>query len=327
MKTVTYSKNIFIPLTNACYNNCNYCQFKKPLSKANITSLAQIKATLKQAKQAGCKEVLFTCGSKPRKVAGFKEKLKLETGFKSLFDLLVAACQQALEIGLLPHSNLGVISKEKLQKLARYNASLGLMLETTADVNAHTQSPTKKPVFRKKLISTAGQLKIPFTSGLLLGIGESRQDRIDSLIELKKLQTTYGHLQEIILQPVDPPIDTEITTPSIRVLIDTLELARKILPEEVALQVPPNLVDLNQVISYFIDDIGGISPLTIDYINPEHKWPAIERLQTRFPEIKFQERLPVYSQYLTTEWLKEPVWNCLQSEGWLDEYRTEKNFN
>ena len=326
MKLITYSKNVFIPLTTVCANNCTYCKFKEPLSNANIISLGAIKSTLDQAKEAGCKEVLFTCGTHPERVSGFQEKLKQKTGFESWVSFLIAACKEAVARGLLPHSNIGVVAKDELKELANYNASLGLMLETTADVKAHTHSPTKTFEVRRDFIAAAGELKIPFTSGLLLGIGETRQDRIDGLRELRRLFQQYGHLQEVILQPVDPPSDAQLVSPQLEVIIDTLQLANEILPENIAVQVPPNLVNIADIPIEFIDDLGGVSPLTLDYINPNHQWPKIRELKKRFSEIEFQERLPIYPQYLNQKWVRESVWNCLQSEGWLNEYRAERNF-
>ncbi len=325
MKVITYSKNVFIPLTTICANNCSYCHFKEPIFQAKIMSLSQIKTIIRQAKKAGCREVLFTSGSCPADVSGFEKKLKRETGFESWFEFLIAACREALKQGLLPHTNVGVLSKEKLKELARYNASLGLMLETTAAVEAHKFSPTKSFAVRREMIAAAGQLKIPFTSGLLLGIGENRKDRIESLEELKKLDEQYGHLQEIILQPVDPPQSSELSAPGLEVVLDTLELAKDILPKHIALQVPPNLVEMKALIATPINDLGGISTLTPDYINPDHQWPKIKRIKKQFPEIKFQERLPVYEQYLNQDWIREPVWECLQNEGMLNEFKTEKN--
>ena len=326
MKVITYSKNVFIPLTTICANNCSYCHFKEPIFQAKIMSLSQIKTIIRQAKKAGCREVLFTSGSCPEDVSGFEKKLKHETGFESWFEFIISACREALKQGLLPHTNVGVLSKEKLKELARYNASLGLMLETTADVEAHKFSLTKSFAVRREMIAAAGQLKIPFTSGLLLGIGENRKDRIESLEELKKLDEQYGHLQEIILQPVDPPQSSELSAPGLEVVLDTLELAKDILPKHIALQVPPNLVEMKALIATPINDLGGISTLTPDYINPDHQWPKIKRIKKQFPEIKFQERLPVYEQYLNRDWIREPVWKCLQNEGILNEFKTEKNY-
>ncbi|MBM7555411.1 7,8-didemethyl-8-hydroxy-5-deazariboflavin synthase subunit CofG [Halanaerobacter jeridensis] len=327
MKTVTYSKNVFIPLTTVCANNCTYCHFKEAVSEAKIMSMDEIQDILQKAKEAGCKEVLFTCGTKPEQVSDFKKKLQQKTGFDSWISFVIAACQEALKQGLLPHSNIGVVEKDELKELANYNASLGLMLETTADLKAHTHSPTKTFEVRRDFIAAAGELKIPFTSGLLLGIGESRQDRIASLEELKKLFQQYGHLQEVILQPVDPPSNSHLFTPKVEVLIDTLQLANEILAEDIAVQVPPNLVDLEEIPVELIDDLGGVSTLTPDYINPDHQWPKIKELKNLFPEVEFQERLPIYSQYLNQKWIRKSVWDCLQSEGWLDEYRAKRDFS
>lgn len=325
MKKVTYAKNVFIPLTTVCSNHCTYCRFKEPLKKAEIISLTRIKSILNQAKEAGCKEVLFTCGTQPERIAGFEQKLEQKTGYKDWLSFVTAACQAALDEGLLPHSNLGVIESSKLAKLAEYNASLGLMLETTAKLKAHAQSPTKSLAARREMIAEAGRLKIPFTSGILLGIGESKEDRKDSLELLQELAKEYGHIQEVIIQPVDPPSTSNLTAPKWEVVLNTLKLAKEILPESIALQVPPNLVDLANILSAPVDDLGGISPLTPDYINPKHQWPKMQKLRNRFPKIKFQERLPIYGQYLEQKWVRKEVWNCLKSEGLINEYSTKRN--
>jgi len=326
MEVITYSKNVFIPLTTVCRNDCEYCHFKNPLNQADIIPFSKLKAKLKQAKRAGCTEVLFTCGSQPEEVTGFSDKLYRQTGFESWISFVIAACKEALRHGLLPHSNIGVVAKSDLQRLADYNASLGLMLETTADVEAHQYSPTKSFSDRRDLIATAGQLQIPFTSGLLLGIGETRADRRESLEALEELAEEYGHLQEVILQPVVPLVKSELTKPSLEIVVDTVQLAGDILPDDIAIQVPPNLVDLGAVVSV-IDDIGGISPVTDDYINPSHEWPKIRELETEFTEVEFKERLPIYLQYLNQDWVRAAVWKCLQSEEFLHGYKEKRNFN
>ena len=320
MKKITYSRNIFIPLTTACNNHCSYCNYRQEVKKAEIISLAEIDNLLRAAVQAGCKEVLFTSGSQPEKCPGFKEKLKNKTGFSSFVEFAITASQKALNLGLLPHSNLGVLSKKELKQLAKYNASLGLMLETTALVKAHRDSPTKEPKRRLKMIKEAGELKIPFTSGILLGIGEDKSDRVESLEQLRNLADQYGHLQEVIIQPVKTAEDANLKTPSQAELIQTIRLAKDILPKEIAIQTPPNLVELATAIKAGVDDLGGISPLTKDHINPEHNWPRIKELKAEFPQLDFQERLAVYPEFINKRWLADPVWNCLKEKGWLNEY-------
>ncbi len=320
MKKITYSRNIFIPLTTACNNNCSYCNYRQKINQAKIISLTEIENLLEKAAQVGCKEVLFTSGSQPENCPGFKEKLQDKTGFNSIIEFAINACQQALELGLLPHSNLGLLAKNHLEELAKYNASLGLMLETTALVKAHQDSPTKDPQQRLKMIRQAGELKIPFTSGILIGIGENKRDRIESLKQLRDLSNQYGHLQEVIIQPVKSAQDTELESPGQTTLIETIRLAQEILPREVAIQTPPNLVELKTAIKAGVDDLGGISPLSKDHINPEHNWPKIKKLKEQFPRINFQERLAVYPEFIDKKWLAKPVWNCLKEKGWLDEY-------
>ncbi len=320
MKTITYSRNIFIPLTTACNNNCSYCNYRQEVTEAEIISLTEIDKLLRQAAQVGCKEVLFTSGSQPDKCPGFKEKLTNKTGFSSIIEFALTACQKALNLGLLPHSNLGVLNKNELKRLAKYNASLGLMLETTALVKAHQDSPTKNPKQRLKMIQKAGELKIPFTSGILLGIEEDKSDRIESLKQLRDLANQYGHLQEVIIQPVKAAEDTNLNSPSQTELLQTIKLAKDILPKEVAIQTPPNLVELETAIKAGVDDLGGISPLSKDHINPDYNWPKIKELKAKFPQLNFQERLAVYPQFINKNWLAKPVWACLKEKGWLNEY-------
>ncbi|MGM0472408.1 MAG: 7,8-didemethyl-8-hydroxy-5-deazariboflavin synthase subunit CofG [Bacillota bacterium] len=313
MSSITFSKNVFIPLTHCCSNHCTYCNFRRSLDTDQIMDLTTISSLLKQAKAAGCKEALFTLGTQPHRVEGFSEHLAEETGFTNIYELLIASCQRALEIGILPHSNLGVVDQEILTRVRKYNASLGLMLESTAKLSAHKDSPTKDPKQRLEFIELAGQLQIPLTTGLLLGIGESTQDRRESLYHLRRLQQQFGHLQEVILQPVK---DSKFQSPSQAELKSLITQARQILPSEVAIQVPPNLEQVEELIAAGVSDLGGISPLTIDYINPEYEWPQIAELRARIDQ-PLVERLPIYQRYLTQDWVAKPVWECLQREGWI----------
>ncbi|WP_408955799.1 7,8-didemethyl-8-hydroxy-5-deazariboflavin synthase subunit CofG [Natroniella sp. ANB-PHB2] len=318
MKVITYSKNIFIPITDFCINECSYCKFRSDLEIAGIMKLEQIKSHLFAAKSAGCKEVLFSCGTQPDKSVKFRQRFRSETGYNSVVELVTAACQKALEIGLIPHTNLGVIDFEALEILAEYNGSMGLMLETTAKVAAHCYSSTKDPSTRLEFIAQAGQLKIPFTTGLLVGIGEEKKDRINSLQALSDLHNKYGHLQEVIIQPVKST-KKGLAGVSLVQLQQLIGLAREIMPPEVAIQVPPNLEieNLKGLIESGVSDLGGISSLTDDYINPEYKWPQLEQLKEELePKYQLRERLPIYSHFLQEEWLRKRVQVSLQREGW-----------
>ena len=203
----------------------------------------------------------------------------------------------------MPHTNAGLLCEDEMLRLAPYNASMGLMLETTADVPAHALSPEKRPARRISHISQAGKLKIPFTTGILIGIGESRADRVTSLKAISKLHGDYGHIQEVIIQPLDPKPGTPMSTfkpPMASEVEDTVRLAKKILPEGVAIQVPPNLIDPRSLVEAGADDLGGISPVTSDWINPERPWPKLEELHLEGYSLR--ERLPVYPRYVLQGW-------------------------
>jgi FO synthase subunit 1 len=218
-------------------------------------------------------------------------------------DYLIELCEMSLAAGLLPHTNAGLLSEDEMKRIAPYNASMGLMLETTADVSAHAQSPDKNPVRRISHIAQAGKLKIPFTTGILIGIGESRADRLTSLKAISKLHKDYGHIQEVIVQPLNPKPGTPMSTsqpPMASEVEDTVRLAKKILPGGVAIQVPPNLIEPRLLVEAGADDLGGISPVTPDWINPERPWPELEGLHLK--GYCLRERLPVYPRYILRGW-------------------------
>ncbi len=268
-----------------------------------------------RAKVARCSEALLTLGERPEIYAEARKKLK-EFGYSSTVRYLEALCQQILDLGLLPHTNAGLLSKLELRRLRRYNASMGLMLECAAELPAHQQSPGKGPKLRLKTIENAGKLKIPFTTGLIVGVGESFEDRIKSLLALKELHERYGHIQEIIIQPFEPKPNTPMenySRPSESEILKTVALARSIMPE-MNLQVPPNLLGnggvlkegskLEKVVEAIIlagaNDFGGISPVSPDFINPDNPWPSVQDLRSTIKKAGFvpRERLPIYPQYV-----------------------------
>lgn len=237
MKTLTYSKNIFLPVTDLCRNRCGYCSFRKDLQDAHLISRTEATRLLEQGVLHGCSEALFTMGEAPWTVSGF-ESLLARSGIADLLDYLIELCEMALEFGLLPHSNAGLLEPEDLQRLQPYNASMGLMLETTARLGAHAKSPGKRPDLRIQYIARAGRLRIPFTTGILVGIGESMQDRVEAISKIAHLHRAFGHIQEVIIQPLDPKPGTALQNmprPEIIDLCKTVEMARKILPAEVAI--------------------------------------------------------------------------------------------
>jgi FO synthase subunit 1 len=243
-------------------------------------------------------------GESPWEVRG-SNTLMASAGISDLMDYLAELCELALEHGLLPHTNAGVLSDDHLVRLAPYNASMGLMLETTADVAAHHDSPGKSPNRRLSFIARAGMLRIPFTTGILVGIGERWNDRADSLRAIANLHRSYGHIQEVIIQPFDPKPGTLMSSsprPDIRELRDVVRLARRMLPNDVAVQIPPNLVDPLPLVEAGANDLGGHSPVTPDWINPDRHWPKIDELRSRLKGYDLMERLPIYPRYVLQGW-------------------------
>lgn len=304
MRSLTYSRNVFIPVTDLCRNRCAYCSFRRNPEEARIIPRSEALRLLERGAKAGCSEALFTLGERPWEVPGF-EALLAKAGGSDLLDYLVELCELALEAGLVPHTNAGILVKEDMQRLAPYNASMGLMLETTATLEAHSDSPGKQPLLRRKHIAQAGRLKIPFTTGILVGIGETMEDRRASLEAIAELHRTYDHIQEVIIQPFDPKPGTRMANaqrPSIAELALVVRMARHLLPDSVALQVPPNLADPLPLIESGANDLGGISPVTPDGINPDRPWPAPEDLALRLEGCCLRERLPVYPRYVQRMW-------------------------
>ncbi|MDY6959322.1 MAG: 7,8-didemethyl-8-hydroxy-5-deazariboflavin synthase subunit CofG, partial [Halobacteriota archaeon] len=301
---VTFSKNIFIPVTNVCRNSCKYCGFRRAVNSKDAYLLSEEDIRNLFEMRRGATEALFTFGESPDVFPLFKSWLEM-TGFTSTIEYLVYLSRIAIDHGLLPHTNIGSLSYDELEILKPYNASMGLMLESTATLDAHKDSPGKEPTARIKTIEDAGRLKIPFTTGLLIGIGESSEDRIDSLNMIGDLYKSFGHIQEVILQPFTPKPDTPMSnhaSPSFEIFKEIVSTARDILPKDVPIQVPPNLVSPYELVRCGASDLGGISELTIDYINPESGWPSEDELRQAMKEITLKERLPIYPTFIKKEW-------------------------
>jgi len=299
-ETVTYSKNIFIPVTNLCRNDCAYCGFKRTIEdgESYLMSPREVKSILNQKGDA--KEALFTFGERIEEAEAGKTLLA-EIGHSRMTDYLIDLCKMAIEEGLLPHSNMGVIEYDDLRSIKPYNASMGLMLETTAKIKAHERSPGKDPRLRIEMIENAGKLRIPFTTGLLIGIGETRSDRIESLKEIARIHEEYGHIQEVILQPFHPKTGTGMASlpmPTFEEMQDVVTMARKLLPEEIAIQVPPNLTSFEKLIERGVNDLGGVSSVTLDYINPEAPWPVVEEVKQKIAPHTLKERLAIYPAFI-----------------------------
>lgn len=312
-RVVTYSPKVFVPLTNLCRDFCGYCTFRKAPGEpgAKTMTIDEVLRVVRQGKGLGCTEVLFSLGDKPEAIYPEMKDFLAERGYQRTLDYLFDACRVTLqETELLPHSNPGVMGIRDLQRLREVNASLGLMLESVSErllapSGAHDNAPDKKPAVRLRTIAEAGKLQIPFTTGILIGIGESWEDRIDSLCVLRDLHERYGHIQEVIVQNfrAKPAIPMRLHPDATQEeMLKTIALARLTLGGAMNIQAPPNLTPQGYelYLEAGINDWGGVSPLTPDFINPEAPWPALKILQEKSAEAGFvlKARLPVYPEYI-----------------------------
>ncbi len=333
---VTVSRNLFIPLTNLCRNRCSYCTFaKRPdAHDAHTYSLEEVEQTIRGGVATGCIEALMCLGDKPEIAYRSYREMLAARGMSSTTDLLVEACRVTVEAGMLPHTNAGILSKQEMARLRPWNASMGLMLETTSrrlreKGMPHFHAPDKEPATRIKMHEEAGELKIPFTSGMLLGIGENDLERVDTLLTIRDLSLRYGHIQEAIIQPFHPKPDTKMrATQSLADddVVAWVALARLILPSEVHVQAPPNLASgmLPRLLGAGVDDWGGVSPVTIDFINPEAPWPALRQLREATAVAGFQlfERGPVYPDWI----LERPDFFDPQMRALLPRYANDEGY-
>ena len=315
---VTYSPKVFVPLTTLCRDVCGYCTFARPPRRGERAYLREdeVLEIARAGAAAGCTEALFTLGDKPEfryKVA--REELR-GLGCETTLEYLARVARLVVEeTGLLPHLNPGVMTRDELVMLRPVSASMGIMLETVADRlsargGPHWASPDKVPARRLETIELAGELRIPFTSGILIGIGETREERIEALEALAELHRRHGHIQEVIVQNFRAKPGTRMATapePTLNDHLWTIAAARLLLPEDVSVQAPPNLAydDFPRLLDAGIDDWGGVSPVTIDHVNPEAPWPDLSRLgrATRSALLNIAARLPVYPDYVDQRWL------------------------
>jgi FO synthase len=320
---VTYSPKVFIPLTTLCRDVCGYCTFARPPRRGERAYLREdeVLAIARAGAAAGCTEALFTLGDKPElryKVA--REELA-ELGCETTLEYLGRMAKLVVEeTGLLPHLNPGVMTRGELAGLRPVSASMGIMLETVAERlsakgGPHWASPDKDPARRLETIALAGELRIPFTSGILIGIGETRAERLEALRALADLHRRYGHIQEVIVQNFRAKPGTRMAEhpePSLDDHLWTIAAARLLLPRDVAVQAPPNLAfdDFPRLLDAGIDDWGGVSPVTIDHVNPEAPWPDLVRLgrATRSRLLNLAARLPVYPGHLDQRWLDQAMY-------------------
>jgi len=310
---ITFSKKVFIPLTTLCRDYCSYCTFRKDPGQpgAHFMTREEVLALAERGRQAGCKEALFSLGDQPEKIFPEAREFLSRQGYSRTLDYLAAMCELVLEnTGLLPHANPGVMDRAALVRLKDSNASVGLMLENVSprlmrEGLPHANAPDKVPALRLRTMEEAGKLSIAFTTGILIGIGETMEERVDSLFAIRALHEKYGHIQEVIIQNFRAKPDIPMAAypePSLEDMLRTIALARLILGPQMNVQAPPNLSynDFPRLLDAGINDWGGISPVTRDFINPEAAWPQISRLKSETESRGFtlRERLALYPEFV-----------------------------
>jgi 7,8-didemethyl-8-hydroxy-5-deazariboflavin synthase CofG subunit len=309
---VTYSRKVFLPLTNLCRDYCGYCTFRRDAGDAGAHTMTpeEVLRVCRDGEKLGCTEALFSLGDKPELAFPEMRETLRHLGYNSTMQYLEAMCALVLrETSLLPHPNPGLVSAEWIRRLAVVSPSMGLMLESTnagllKPGAAHDNAPDKLPSSRLRTIEEAGKQGVPFTTGLLIGIGESLEDRVDTLIAIRELHRRYGHIQEVIVQNfrVKPTIPMrDWPEPAQGEMLRTIAVARLLMPE-VNIQAPPNLSapSYEELLDAGINDWGGVSPLTPDFINPEKPWPHLAELKQRTETkgLRLLQRLPVYPEFL-----------------------------
>lgn len=337
---ISYSRKVFIPLTQLCRDVCGYCTFAKAPREVEKPYLSpdNVLAIARAGENAGCREALFTLGDKPELRYGAAREALNRLGFDTTVDYLEAVCALVLkETGLLPHVNAGVMDEQDIARLRKVSVSQGIMLETVSARlgergGAHFGSPDKDPQLRLAMIAAAGRLRVPFTSGILIGIGETRVERIESLLALKALHDAHGHLQEIIVQNFRAKAGTRFAgceEPDLDDLLWTAAAARLVFGPHMNIQVPPNLsyAAFPQLLDSGMNDWGGISPVTADHVNPEAPWPDLVKLQSATEQagMTLQQRLAIYPRYVANPsiWLDRslatPVLRAADADGFARE--------
>jgi FO synthase len=317
-RLVTFSPKVFIPLTKLCRDVCHYCTFARPPRRGEraYLSIAEVLEVARAGAAAGCREALFTLGDKPElRYRAAREELAA-LGCETTLEYLCRAAAAVLEeTGLLPHLNPGVLTREDVRSLRPVSASMGAMLETTSERLAarggpHFGSPDKTSAARLATIAAAGEERVPFTTGILIGIGETRAERLDALHAIRELADRYGHVQEVIVQNFRAKAGTRMASapePPLEELLWTIAVARIVLGAHAHVQAPPNLSydDFPRLLDAGIDDWGGVSPVTIDHVNPEAPWPEVERLReaTESRGLELAPRLAVYPEWISGAWL------------------------
>ncbi len=328
-RVVTFSPKVFLPLTNLCRNHCDYCSYRRSPGDdgAWTMSHAEVDAWVDRGRANGCVEALFCLGDKPESAfAAYRRELGT-LGHSSTVDYLEWAARRALGRGLLPHTNAGVLTRDEMARLRPVNVSLGLMLENVSERLCakgmpHHRAPDKRPAVRLRMHAEAGELGIPFTSGILIGIGETARERVESLLAIRELHRSHGHIQEVIVQNFTPRAGIPmagVAEPDDAVMAHAVAMARLILPAEVSVQSPPNLNPTRTalLLRAGINDLGGISPVTPDYINPGHPWPHLAGLAEACAREGFalRPRLPIYDRYIDRKgWFDASLQGAIEAQ-------------
>jgi 7,8-didemethyl-8-hydroxy-5-deazariboflavin synthase CofG subunit len=320
-KVTTYSRKIFIPLTNLCRDTCSYCTYKRDPSDPTAVMMKpeQVLDIAEKGRKSRCTEALFMAGERPEQKYSEARQWLRSLGYSSTIEYIAHMSELVLKkTGLLPHTNPGTMTVEEMLALKQSNPSLGMMLENVSDRLCsknmpHELAPSKNPKARLKTIENAGQLKIPFTTGVLVGIGETPYELVESLFAIKELHEKYGHIQEVIIQNFSPKPDTQMAVapvPTLNYMLKTAAIARILMPD-MNIQVPPNLNPsyYGKYLCTGINDWGGISPVTMDHVNPEFPWPIIDDVKSATEQngFVFRARLPVYPEYMNKNFLSEEM--------------------
>jgi FO synthase len=311
-RIVTYSRKVFLPITNLCRDRCSYCTFRKDPTDPDAWTMSplDIDDVLARGRAKGCKEALMCLGDRPEAAFPTYRETLAQFGHQTTVQYVAQACEMAIGRGFLPHTNAGILSRDEMELLRPVNASLGLMLENVSPRLSqkgmpHFSAPDKHPSVRLRMIREAGELSIAFTTGILIGIGETPEERVDSLLAIRNLHETYGHIQEVIIQNFRAKPGTRMAgsaEPDALEIARTVAAARLILGGTMNIQVPPNLnpADHQLMLRAGINDWGGISPVTRDYVNPEAAWPHLDVLAETCRKVGFslRERLAIYDEFI-----------------------------
>jgi len=333
-RTISFSKKAFFNIINLCRDTCSYCTYKAEPNdtKLSMMNIQTVKGLAKLAKKYNCTEALFVTGEKPEQRYSEAKRWLEREGFSSTPEYLIHCSESVLNEGIFPHTNAGNLTKDEMKELQKSNVSMGIMLENSSTRlretgMPHEHAPSKEPKVRLNVLKNAGELKIPMTTGILIGIGESVEESIQSILDIKKIHEEYGNIQEIILQNFHPKPQTlmyDHRTPEEDYFKTIVSLCRILIPD-VNIQIPPNLSPNNyhEFLTTGINDWGGISPITSDYVNPEFSWPNIQNVEKKCNELgfSFKARFPVYPEFipLVNNELKQRISLIADEENYVKE--------